>query len=151
MPRLWSSACHDLYQIYQVLFLQMSSWSLNEALILWWTVSGRFVGPFKWFTDRKSASAARLGHRLVYCQHAGSMNMAVSGLCFFLLISIWIASLNTIECSGGIRFCKNENQSRYVDSIDKILLSIASAPSPIALELWICKVTFLWKFEGIFS
>ena len=47
MLRAGSSACHDLYQIYQVLCLQMSSWSLNEALILWWTVSGRFVGPIK--------------------------------------------------------------------------------------------------------
>ena len=41
------SACHALYQIYQVLSLQMSSWSSNHALILWWNVSGRFLGPIK--------------------------------------------------------------------------------------------------------
>ena len=36
--------------------------------------------------------------------------MAVSGLCFFLLLSIEFTSLNTIECSGGSRFCENKNR-----------------------------------------
>ena len=40
MARPARSACHNLYQIYQVLSLQMSSWSSNQALILWRGLSG---------------------------------------------------------------------------------------------------------------
>ena len=69
-----SSAFHDLYQTYQVLSLKIPQWSSNDALIVWWNVSGRFLGPIKCYTDRKSALAARLSRRLVYCQHGGPMN-----------------------------------------------------------------------------
>ena len=74
MARPARSACHDLYQIYQVLSLHIPQWSSNDALIVWRSVSGRFLGPIKRYTDRKSASASRLGRRLVYCQYAGSIN-----------------------------------------------------------------------------
>ena len=40
MTRLHRSACHDLYQIYQVLSLHISSWSSNRASIRRWRVSG---------------------------------------------------------------------------------------------------------------
>ena len=39
------SAFHDLYQIYQVLSLHIPQWSSNDALIVSWNVSGRFLGP----------------------------------------------------------------------------------------------------------
>ena len=47
MPRPAGSAFHDLYQIYQVLSLHIPQWSSNDALIVWWNVSGRFIGPIK--------------------------------------------------------------------------------------------------------
>ena len=40
-------ACHDLYQIFQVLSLHIPQWSSNDALTVWWNVSGRFLGPIK--------------------------------------------------------------------------------------------------------
>ena len=89
MPRPARSAFHDLYQIYQVLSLHIPQWSSNDALIVWRNVSGRFLGPIELYTDRKSASASRLSRRLVDCQHVHHQDsMAVSGLYFFLLISI---------------------------------------------------------------
>ena len=45
MPRPARSACHDLYKIYQVLSLHIPQWSSNDALIVWRSVSGRFLGP----------------------------------------------------------------------------------------------------------
>ena len=47
MARPGPSAFHNLYQIHQVLPLQMSSWSSNQALILWWGPSRRFLGAIK--------------------------------------------------------------------------------------------------------
>ena len=47
MTRPRRSAFHDLYQIYQVLSLHVPQWSSNDALIVWWNVSGRFIGPIK--------------------------------------------------------------------------------------------------------
>ena len=47
MERPARSACHDLYKIYQVLSLHVPQWSSNDALIVWWNVSGRFIGPIK--------------------------------------------------------------------------------------------------------
>ena len=47
MTRPRRSACHDLYQIYQVLSLHIPQWSSNDALIVWRRVSGRFIGPIK--------------------------------------------------------------------------------------------------------
>ena len=40
-------ACYDLDQIYQVLSLHISTWTSNNTLIVWWDVSGRFLGPIK--------------------------------------------------------------------------------------------------------
>ena len=40
-------ACHDLYQIFQVLSLHIPQWSSNDAFTVWWNVSGRFLGPIK--------------------------------------------------------------------------------------------------------
>ena len=39
-PRPARSACHDFYQIFQVLSLHIPQWSSNNALILWRSVSG---------------------------------------------------------------------------------------------------------------
>ena len=47
MARSARSACHNLYQIYQVLSLHIPQWSSNDALIVSWNVSGRFIGPIK--------------------------------------------------------------------------------------------------------
>ena len=47
MARPARSAFHDLYQIYQVLSLFVLQWSSNDALIVWWNVSGRLIGPIK--------------------------------------------------------------------------------------------------------
>ena len=47
MERPGRSACHDLYHIFQVLSLHIPQWSSNDALIVWRTASGRFIGPIK--------------------------------------------------------------------------------------------------------
>ena len=47
MDRPGQSAFHDLYHIYQVLSLHIPQWSSNDALIVSWNVSGRFIGPIK--------------------------------------------------------------------------------------------------------
>ena len=40
MARPARSACHDFYQIFQVLSLHIPQWNSNNALILWHSVSG---------------------------------------------------------------------------------------------------------------
>ena len=40
MARPARSACHDFYQIFQVLSLRIRQWSSNNVLILWRSVSG---------------------------------------------------------------------------------------------------------------
>ena len=42
-----SLGIHDLYQIHQVLSLHIPQWSSNDALTVWWNLSGRFLGPIK--------------------------------------------------------------------------------------------------------
>ena len=82
MARPARSACHNLYQIYQVLSLQIPQWSSNDALIVWWNY---MIYRQKIGICLSSQSPSR---RLSIRQLDQEDNMAMSGLCFFLLISI---------------------------------------------------------------
>ena len=150
MPRPARSACHDLYQIFQVLSLHIPQWSSNDAIV-WWNVSGRFIGPIKWYADRKSASASRLSRRPLSIRRPARSTRRSTWrcqVCAFSLISIWVASLNNHRMFRRfLVFVKNENQIRYIDRNDTIL-SIFWTTSVITNQVpMVCLCLFIIEIQ----
>ena len=124
----------------------MSSWCSDQALILWWGRSRRFLGPIKWCTDRKPASAIRIGCRLVHCQNAGPINKT-AWRCQVGLFSYWyrydLPHLIPSNVPEVFVFFLNDIQSRYIDKNDKssyVSEFLRESISPTYLVL-----TFIWK------